>query len=343
MRNSVDVSLTKKTPCHGILAVAVLLCLLILLAGPEESFSKPLRVLVLTDSAGLGDKGFNDACWQGVLRAKEEFGVTAKFLQSREQADYVSNLSLAAGNAETVVTLGYLYADAVGRVAPHFPNVRFIQVEGEAPGSNVASFDFKSEEGGFLAGLVAGLFTKQGKVGTVTGMEIPPVEAYISGFQAGVKTAEKHRNQPIEAVVASVGSFNDPVKGKSLAMGLIDAKADVIFKAAGNTGIGVLEAVKGAPGVVLVAEDIDQDALLPGRILTSVLKRMDTAVYGAIRDTVQGNFKPGHVWLGASEGAIDITDMQYTRQLFSAEDLAAIDKARTLLKQGKAHGSQALH
>ncbi len=322
-----------------------LLCVLFL-SGPcpvcaVNSFSllcaqaDTLKVIVLTDAAGLGDKGFNDVCWQGVLRAKKDFGIDAQFLQSREQADYASNIALAAGRADVVVTLGYLFADSLKEVAHHFPKTRFIHIEGDIPAENVASFDFRSEEGGFLAGLIAGLFTRKMMVGVVAGMDIPPVEAYVSGFRSGVKTAQKARGQKIEAIVATAGSFNDPVKGKSLSKALIDRGSDVIFRAAGNTGIGVTEAVKGTAGVYMVAEDLDQDAEIPGRVLTSALKRMDVAVYGAIRDAVEGRLQGGHRWLGASDGAIDITEMKYSKQLFDPADLQRIEKAKNLLQNGK--------
>ncbi len=316
----------------GLVIGFILACALF---GPHPLEAGSLKVIVLTDAAGLGDKGFNDVCWQGVLRAKKDLGIDARFLQSREQADYASNISLAAGRADIVVTLGYLFTDSLKQVTPHFPKVRFIHIEGDVPGDNVASFDFKSEEGGFLAGLTAGLFTRNMMVGVVAGMDIPPVEAYVSGFRTGVKTAQRTRGKKIDAIVATAGSFNDPVKGKSLAMAMMERGADVIFRAAGNTGIGVTEAVKGRDGVYLIGEDLDQDAEIPGRVLTSALKKMDVAVFEAIRDAVEGRFKGGHRWLGASAGAIDITGMKYSRQLFSPADLQRIEKAKSLLENGQ--------
>lgn len=295
----------------------------------------PLRVLVLTDAAGLGDKGFNDVCWRGVQKAKEELGLQAQFLQSREQADYVPNLTLASQRADVVVTLGYLFVDAVRQVAPRFPKTRFVHIEGEIYSENVSCFDFKSEEGGFLAGLVAGLYTRTKRVGIVTGMDIPPVEAYVSGFRAGVATAGKRRNELIETVVASAGSFNDPVKGKSLAQALMDRGVDVLFRAAGNTGVGVLEAVKSSPNVAMIAEDLDQDSELPGRILTSTLKRMDVAVYGVLREAVEGKFQSGHRWLGAADGAVGITEMRHSSHLFTPDDLRIVGRARALLSSGQ--------
>jgi basic membrane protein A len=298
------------------------------------AMGKPLRVVVLTDAAGLGDKGFNDVCWQGVLKAREDFGVDAQFLQAREQADYVPTLTVVALNADVVITLGFLYVDALKQVAPRFPKTYFIHIEGDVPLENVASFDFKSEEGGFLGGLVAGLFTRNRKVGVVSGMEIPPVEAYVSGFAAGVKTAEKARGESIETIVVSAGSFNDPVKGKSLAQAIMGQGADVIFRVAGNTGVGVTQAVRTTAGVYLIAEDLDQDAEVPGKVLTSALKRMDLAIYQAIQDVVHSCFRGGHRVLGAQDGAIDITPMKYSSSLFSPTDLDRIKRARELLKSG---------
>lgn len=326
------------------IAVRILATVLLIFATRVSALSSgsavaspdpPLEVMVLTDVAGLGDKGFNDVCWQGVLRAKQDFALKARFVQAREQADYLSNITLAAQNADVVVTLGYLFVDALKQVTPGFPGTRFIHIEGDVTGENVASFDFKSEQGGFLAGLVAGLFTKSLKVGVVSGMDIPPVKAYVNGFKSGVKTAEEKRAKAIEVIVVSAGSFNDPVKGKSLAQALIAKGADVIFRLAGNTGIGVMEAIADRQGVYLIAEDLDMDAEMPGKILASTLKRMDVAIYQAIEGIVQGRFEPGHHWLGAAQGAIDLSPMKYSQQLFTPRDMEWIDKARRLLKEGK--------
>lgn len=312
---------------------AAALALLLFHTGVSPAFAAETKVVVLTDVAGLGDKGFNDVCWQGALKAKKDFGVSAQFVQAREQADYAASLTMAAQHSDVVVTLGFLYVDAVKQVSPQFPDVRFVHIEGDIPGTNVVCYDFKSEEGGFLVGLAAGLFSKSRKVGAVSGMEVPPVEAYITGYRAGVKTAEKLRGQPLETIIASAGSFNDPVKGKSLAQALIDKGVDVVFRAAGNTGIGVVEAAKGIEGVYVVAEDLDQDGDLPGKILASALKRMDVAVYSGIQSVVEGKFQSGHRILGASDGAIDISEMKYSRQLFNPADLERILKARDLLRQ----------
>ena len=136
-------------------------------------------------------------------------------------------------------------------------------------------------------------------------------------------------------MVSSAGSFNDPVKGKSLAQAMINRGADVIFPVAGNTGIGANEAVKGSGDAYLIGDDLDKDADMPGKVLTSTLKRMDIAVYGAIREAAEGRFKGGHHWLGAADGAMDITEMKYSKQLFSPAQPRANAKSRDPLKAGK--------
>jgi basic membrane protein A len=150
--------------------------------------------------------------------------------------------------------------DSLKQVAPQFPKTRFIHIEGDIRSNNLACFDFRSEEGGFLAGLVAGFFTRKKTAGVVTGMEIPPVEAYLTGFRAGVLTAARARREKIEVAVAPVGSFNDPVKGKSMAKALADRGADVLFRIAGNSGVGVAEAVRSTEGLYLILPD--QEAAL---------------------------------------------------------------------------------
>ena len=149
------------------------------------------RVIMVMDMAGLGDKGFNDAGWAGVQRAVSELGINARYLQSNEQADYVPNLGLAAQEADAVVAMGFLMIDAVRTVAPLHPETSFIFVDGEIPGENIASFDFKAQEGAFLAGILAAMTSRTGKVGAILGMEIPPVRAYEVGFRAGILTANE--------------------------------------------------------------------------------------------------------------------------------------------------------
>lgn len=294
------------------------------------------RVVMVTDVAGLGDQGFNDAAWAGVQRAAAEFGVKADIIQSREQADYLSNLATAAERADVVVAVGFIIADSVKRAAPKYPGTYFVQIEGaagEAP--NVLSFDFKSEEGGFLAGVVAALYTETGKVGAVSGMAIPPVRAYEAGYLSGVKAVNESTGGRTEAIILSAGSFDDPVKGKSLAENLIGRGCDVLFRIAGNTGVGVWEAVRAREGVRIIWEDIDRDSSAPGKILASALKRVDNAVFKGIKMAVEGEWESGHRVLAYADGGIGLSAMEHSRELFTADELAMIERAKALLAAGE--------
>ena len=300
-----------------------------------EERNNGFRVILVTDAAGLGDKGFNDAGWRGVERAEKELGIKGSFIQSYEQADYIPNLSLAAKKGKVVVAMGYLMIDAVNKVADDFPKTAFIFIDGKVEKPNVASYDFKSEEGAFLAGIIAAYTTKTGIIGVVQGMDIPPVEAYETGFRAGVITGGKKRGKKIEVITVTAGDFNDPAKGKSLAKSLIAKGADVIFQLAGNTGLGVIEAVKEEKGIYGIGADINQDGLVPGRILTSVLKRIDVAVYNGIREAYEGRFRGGHYFIGLAEGAISLTDMRFTKDKIPPSALRLVKLAKEKIGRGE--------
>ena len=192
--------------------------------GPsDDSF----RVIMVFDVAGLGDKGFNDMGWAGIQRAVDELGVTASYIQSSEQGDYVPNLTLAAQQAELVVAMGFLMIEALEKVAPLFPETKFVFVDGEVKGDNIASYDFKAEEGAFLAGILSAMVSKTGKVGAVMGMDIPPVRAYEVGFRAGIMAVNISQQRDVTYHAATVGDFNDPARGKALAQGLIGRGSDI--------------------------------------------------------------------------------------------------------------------
>ncbi|MBW2146882.1 MAG: BMP family ABC transporter substrate-binding protein [Deltaproteobacteria bacterium] len=317
------------------ISAAVILVLGLATAGPDAA--QAFKIIMVTDTAGLGDRSFNDAGWAGVQRARKEMGVEVGIIQSYEQADYVPNLNLAAKNANAVVAMGYLLLDAMRKIAPLHPETNFIFIDGTiADIPNVASFDFKAQEGAFLAGIIAAAVTRTGVVGAVEGMEIPPVKVFEAGYRAGIKTYNALRGTNVQLRVVAAGAFDNPSKGKSLARMLIAQGADVVIQMAGNTGTGVFEAVKEAPpGIYAMGTDLDQDAIIPGRVLTSVMKRIDNAAFQAISDARAGRFKGGHYWIGLKEGAVCLTDMKYTRHIIPAHALAMVEKASALIKKGK--------
>ena len=319
-----------------LLALLFGVCLTLSCGEAQKDRSGAFRVVMVTDVGGIGDKGFNDSGWAGVQRAVTELGVRADLIQSREQADYVQNLSLAGQNADVVVAMGYLMIDAVREAARLHPRTEFVFVDGAVEAPNVESFDFKAQEASYLAGILAAGVSRTGTVGAVLGMEIPPVRAYEAGFRAGILTMNARRGSRVRCIGATAGDFNDPVKGKSLAEALIGKGADILIQIAGNTGVGVLEAVKEAPeGTYAIGVDIDQDELVKGRVLVSVLKRIDNAVFQAIQDAKRGEFRPGHRWIGVAEGATGLTQMRHTRHLVPREVLEMAERAEAMIRDGR--------
>lgn len=299
------------------------------------------KAILITDVGGLGDKGFNDSGWAGCQLAQKKIvagggKIDVQFIESEEQTDYTPNLAMAAERANVVIALGFLIADAVEKTAAHNLNTHFIFVDGIVKGDNIASVVFRSNEAAFLAGLLSSYVSQSGVVGVMPGMDIPPVDSFAAGYRAGALAGGALQGKTIKALSTTIGSFDDPVKAKSIAISLLDQKADIILQLAGNSGLGVIEAIKEAPGrAFAIGVDIDQDDLAPGKILTSILKRMNQVVSDQIIAAQKGEFKGGTIDAGLKEGAVGLTDLRNTKQFVPAEAFPVMDKAKGLIVEGK--------
>jgi basic membrane protein A len=213
---------------------------------------------------------------------------------------------MAHDGLNLVVGVGFTARQPIAELAPKFPNVHFLLVDDAVERSfpNVRSIQFREQEAGFLAGVVAGLVTKTGKVAVVTGIDLPVVRRYVNGYKEGVK----HINPSATVLVSFAGSFSDPAKGKELSLGLYAAGADVILNGAGQTGNGIFEAAKSTHRYA-IGVDQDQSAKAPENVLTSALKKVDVAIYTAVKEAVGGRFLPGSASLGVSDGAIDLAPL----------------------------------
>jgi len=258
---------------------------------------------MVTDQAGLGDQGFNDTSWAGLQKAEKDLGGKAKVVESRENSQYVPNLTtLAEQKTDLVVGVGFLLTDAVAEVSAKYPKVNFALVDSVVPADNVACLLFKEQDGSFLVGAIAGLMTKSNVVGFVGGMEGELIKKFEVGYRAGVKTT----NPDCQVLVSYVGSFGDPALGEEMANGQYDKKADIIYQAAGGSGLGVINAAKKRAQKV-IGVDTDQYALAPDNVITSMMKRVDVAVYETCKAVSEGKFKGGIVTRGIAEGGIDIS------------------------------------
>ena len=308
-------------------------------AGPTttKAPAKNYKWVMVTDQAGLGDKGFNDLAKAGVDQCASQLGGTAQAIQSAEQAQYVPNLEQAvAGGATMTVGVGFLIQDAMAEVAIAHPDAKFVLIDAVAtdknkqPLPNVQSVQFKENEGAYLAGIIAGMTTKKNRFGFVGGIEIPPVVRFLTGFKAALKAV----NPQARVDVAYVGSFNDPTKVKETANGFYDAGADVVFEVAGAGGLGAYEAAKPrGKGFWVMGTDTCKQQLAPDNYLTSATKDVKGAVVKAGQQVVGGTFKGGIANLGLAEDAVGVCDATFSSLPQSIQD--AVTKARADIKSGK--------
>jgi basic membrane protein A len=310
------------------LIAGVVLCMALALVGPTgvRAQGAVAKVGLVFDVGGRGDLSFNDMAYAGLDRAVKTYGsrLTTKYLEPTSGGQGREELLrlLAEGKYDLIIGVGFLFTDAMTKVAKDFPAARFAIVDGcpDAPMANVACLLFKEQEGSFLVGALAGMYTKTNKVGFVGGMKIPLIERFEAGYTAGAKYVNRKVAVYADYAGTTGEAFKDPVKGKELALAQYDRSADVIYHASGATGIGVFEAAvtrnKKAIGV-----DADQSLTVPANerphILTSMTKRVDVAVFGTIRALIQSAWKPGPQVFGLKEGGVGYAVNQYNKTLLS--------------------------
>ncbi len=266
---------------------------------PSQGKYKDVRIGLVFDVGGRGDKSFNDSAYEGLSRAARELGVSTEILEPSGAEDREAAMRLfAARGFDLVIGVGFIFSTDVNVVARAFPNVPFACIDYAPPfdGSpipnNVVGLRFREEEGSFLVGAVAGSVTKTNRVGFVGGMDIPLIRKFEAGYRAGVR--EVCPTCVVQAGYAGTtpDAFRDPVKGKAIANSQIAAGADVIYHAAGTTGHGVFEASRDM-GVKAIGVDADQYDEMPGTVLTSMIKRGDVAVFDTIRAVTEKRFTSG--------------------------------------------------
>jgi basic membrane protein A len=288
---------------------------------------------MVTDVGGLGDKSFNDSAYRGLVRAQTALHASTSVLQSRAVSDYEPNLSALAERGDALIfAIGFLMHDALDDVAPRFPSTHFAIIDSVVDQTNVTSVTFKEEESSFLAGALAGLVTRTGTVAFLGGVQSPLIEKFRAGFEAGVNSA----NPRARVLVKYTGSFDDVAAGKEYAALLFDQGADIVYTAAGKCGLGAIDEVRARPtGDYIIGVDSDQDALAPGKILTSALKHVDNAVFSLSADAARGKIPSGHVVLGLKEGGVGLTSMVYTRKMLPAGAAATVDAYRRAIISGR--------
>ncbi len=298
-----------------------------------------VRIGLVFDVGGRGDKSFNDAAYAGLLRAQRELGIAAEFLEPASSEDREAAMRLfAARGFDLVVGVGFIFSSDVDRVARDFPRVHFACIdyapppEGAPP--NVAGLAFHEEEGSFLVGAVAGLMSKTHHVGFVGGMAGPLIRKFEAGFEAGAHAVCPDCVMHSAYVGTTPDAFKDPAKGKALAIAEMAAGADVLYHASGATGHGVFEAAHDARRMA-IGVDSDQYAEMPDTIVTSMVKRADVTVFDTIRAVAAGRFEGGMHVFGVKDGAIDYVHEGPHAALLPPEVVARVEALRQDIAAGR--------
>ena len=290
---------------------------------------------IVYDFGGKFDRSFNQSASEGAERFKQKTGVAFREFEITNAAQREQAMAqLARRGATVIVAVGFTQASAVERIAKQFPAVKFTLIDAVVDLPNVQSVNFREQESSFLCGMAAALVSKTGKIGFVGGMDIPLIRKFALGYVEGAK----YVNPKIEVVQNMTGTtpaaWGDPTKGAELAMSQFGRGADVIFHAAGATGIGVMQAAKDA-GLLSIGCDSNQDYLHPGSVLTSAVKRVDVAVDAAFTDAMKGTWKAGQKVLGLAEQGVDYSLDEHNRNVLTPNLVAKLNQARADIISGK--------
>lgn len=305
-----------------------------------------VRTAMVTDVGGLGDQSFNDSAYRGLQRAEEEFGAQIEVLESGSTTDYVSNLTqLADSDFSPVFAIGFLMTDALTEVAPQYPETNFAIVDSVVEADNVASLTFREEEGSYLAGVVAALMTQEATeytdpenrvVGFIGGQESPLIRKFQAGYEAGVESACPDCEVLVQYAGSTPDAFNDPARGKEIALQQINRGADVVYHASGATGAGLFEAAT-EQNVFAIGVDSDQAKLnKEAPILTSVVKRVDNAVFQTIEAARNDDFPGGEVReFGLEDNGISLAPFGRFDDAVPQNVKDAVDEARQGIISGE--------
>jgi len=299
---------------------------------------KGVNVGIVLDVGGLGDKSFNDGAYRGAERAEKELGARVRLIEPGEGTDREAGLRLlAAEHMDLVIGVGFIFTDDIAQLAKEYPKVNFAGVDYSLstdkdgnpipPPPNVAALKFKEEEGSFLVGAMAALVGGSNKVGFVGGMDVPLIQKFEAGYKAGVTYACPKCTVVVQYAGVTPEAFRNPGKGKELALNQYRQGVNVIYHASGSTGLGVFEAAR-QTGKYAIGVDADQYAEAPGRVLTSMVKGIDVAVYDMIARVKAHTFKGGIYTFGLAENGVGYVYDEHNRGLIP-------DSVRTRLEQIK--------
>jgi len=309
-----------------------ILGLLAAAAMTVPAFAADIKPAIIYDLGGKFDKSFNEAGFNGATKWAKDTG--GKFhdleLQNDAQREQALRKFASAGDSPIVLP-GFSWAAALTKVAAEFPKIHFVLIDATVDAPNVKSLIFKAEDGSYLAGVLAASKSATGKVGFVGGMDIPLIHTFFCGYKQGVMAANPKAEVFENYTGTTPAAWNDPVAAGELAKADFDRGADIVYAAAGGSGLGVLQAAKDA-GKLAIGVDSNQNYLQPGSVLTSMMKRVDVAVYDSFKN--DKSFKAGTQILGLKDEGVALAMDDNNKPLITADMMKAVDAAKAKIISG---------
>lgn len=311
------------------------ICMLFFCATSQ---AEPLVVGFVTGSSGLGDLSFNDMAYGGIRRAQQEYHFKLIVLEPEASGHTTEEAILdIVEKSDVVLLLGAQHTELARSIGLANPDKKFVLFEvpvEDVP--NISSVMFKQQEGSFLAGSLAALMTKTGKVGFIGGTVVPPVQAFEQGYREGIAYIDPNAILLVDytSPAGDFSGFSNPKKGFKQANSQYGQGADIIFAVAGLTGNGVIEAARRS-GNYAIGVDSDQDSLAKGSVLTSMIKRLDEASYMQLKAVMDGNFSSGVTYYGLKDGGVSLSEMKYTKDVIPADVLQKLEDIKGKIIRGE--------
>ncbi len=300
------------------------------------------RVGIVFDIGGKDDRSFNAAAWEGVKRAAHDLPIVLRDVEPGNPTSIEPAMrAFAERGYDLIIGIGFAQAPIMETVAKDYPNIHFAIVDGVSELPNVASLVFKEHEGSYLVGMLAARESKTGVIGFIGGMDIPLIHRFETGYEEGARAANPHVRVIQNYVGITDGAWNNPGKGKELALAQIGKGVDVIFTAAGNSGLGAFDAVEqagktdGRAQRFVIGVDSNQNGVKPGFVLTSMVKRVDNAVYQMVKEVVEGNFQAGFHVYGLDKDGVGYSLDDFNKPLIKPEVLQDVEAARQKIINGE--------
>lgn len=309
-----------------------------------------IRVGIVFDAGGKNDRSFNAAAWDGVVRAKKDLGIVLRDVEPGNPTSIEPAMrAFAEKGYDLVIGVGFAQGPIMNKVAKDFPNTKFAIVDGvifeddgKTPKKNVASLVFREHEGSFLVGMIAAKKSKTGILGFIGGMDIPLIHRFETGYEEGARSVNPNIKVIDNYCGVTDSAWNNPGKGKELALSQIEKGADVIFTAAGNSGLGAFDAVEqygknanGEANKFVIGVDSNQNGVKPGFVLTSMVKRVDNAVYDVVKEVVGGKFQGGFHVFGLEKEGVGYSMDDFNKSLITPEMITKIEDAKKKIVAGE--------